>query len=63
MLGVATDIVVVHDDAFKPGPVVSALAGHFAMRKEGMDSVLGEGASSAHLYIFCASLSSDKAFR
>jgi putative nucleotidyltransferase with HDIG domain len=63
MLGVATEIVVVHDDAFKLGPVVSALTGHFAVRQEGLDSVLGEGASSAHLYVFCASLSSDKSFR
>ena len=52
MLGVATEIAVVHDDAFKLGPVVSALTGHFAVRQEGLDSVLGEGASSAHLYVF-----------
>jgi putative nucleotidyltransferase with HDIG domain len=58
-----TDIVVVHDAAFKPGEVFSALAEHFAVRQEGLDGVLGEGASSAHLYVFCASLSSDREFR
>ncbi len=63
MQGIGTDIVVVHDAAFKPGEVVSALAGHFAVRQEGMDGVLGEGASSAHLYVFCVSINSDKAFR
>jgi putative nucleotidyltransferase with HDIG domain len=63
MQGLGTDIVVLHDTDFKPGGVVSALAEHFAVRQEGLDGVLGEGASSAHLYVFCASLSSDKAFR
>ncbi len=63
MQGLVTDIVVLHDAAFKPVRVVSALAEHFTVREEGLDGVLGEGASSAHLYIFCASLSSDRAFR
>ena len=63
MQGLGTDIVVVHDAAFKPGEVVSVLAGHFAVRQEGLDGAFGESASSAHLYVFCASLSSDRAFR
>ncbi len=62
MQGLGTDIVVVHDTDFKPGEVVSALAGHFAVRQEELDGVPGEGASDAHLYVFCASLSSDRTF-
>jgi HD-GYP domain-containing protein (c-di-GMP phosphodiesterase class II) len=63
MQRLGTDIIVVHDDAFEPGAVVSALAGHFTLRQEGLDGVRGEAATGAHLYVFCASLGSDLAFR
>ena len=63
MQGLGTDIAVIHDTDFKPAEVVSALAGHFSVRQEGLDGPQGEEASRAELYVFCASLSSDIAFR
>lgn len=63
MQGLRTDIAVVHDDAFKPEEVVSALSGYFSLRREGLDAYLANGTLSAHLYIFCSNLGSDQAFR
>ncbi len=63
MQGLRTDIAVVHDAAFKTEEVVSALSGYFSLRREGLDAYLNSGALSAHLYVFCSNLGSDRAFR
>ena len=63
MQGLRTDVAVVHDTAFEPGDVVEALTGYFSFSRVGLDDDLGDGSLSAHLYIFCASLGSDRVFR
>jgi HD-GYP domain-containing protein (c-di-GMP phosphodiesterase class II) len=63
MHGLRTEISVVHDAAFKPGEVVSALSANFVVRPSGLDAVLGDAAPSAHLYVFCGSIGSEPAYR
>ena len=63
MQGLRTEIAVVHDGAYEPKDVMSALAGHFSLRGVALDEYLANGAQTAHLYVFCASLRSDKTFR
>ena len=63
MQGLRSDIAVVHDAAFEPKDVVEALAGYFSLSRKGLGDDLSNGSLSAHLYVFCASLGSDRAFR
>ncbi len=63
MQGLRSDIAVVHDAAFEPKDVVEALAGYFSLSRMRLDDDLSNGSLSAHLYVFCASLGSDRAFR
>ncbi len=58
MQGLRTDIAVVHDPAFEPGNVVSALADHFSLRCETLDNLFVAESPDAHLYVFCTSISS-----